>query len=241
MGETEKYLWGRVYSHARFLQAAPFVEMLAVCNNLAFGTVNKESDIDLFIIAKKGRIFTARIFVTFLLQILGVRRYGNKIFGRFCLSFFVDEGAMDLSKIAIKNDIYLAYWIKSMLPVIDDEIDEKFIYENGWIKNYFDDGKLELDKSKIIKKIFIFSVFKGFFEFLLSGGFGNFIEKKLKKWQMHRAKKKASMLGDEASILISDHMLKFHNVDKRKFYRDLWIEKYGDAKISKEKFILLFS
>jgi len=112
MEELEKKMWKKARRYVRFLQIVPFVRMVSVCNNLAFSKVREGSDIDIFIIAKNGRLFLVRSFVTFLLQILGVRRHGKKISKRFCLSFFIDESVMDLSKIALENDIYLAFWIK---------------------------------------------------------------------------------------------------------------------------------
>ena len=41
---------------------------------------------------------------------------------------------MDLSKIAIKNDIYLSYWIYSLKPIINrNNTYEKFIEVNSWV------------------------------------------------------------------------------------------------------------
>ncbi|MBI4231920.1 hypothetical protein HY605_01695, partial [Candidatus Peregrinibacteria bacterium] len=122
----EKKLWQRVNRYVKFLEWIPFLRMLAVCNNLAFDRVTAGSDIDLFIVAKKGRLFIVRTLVTGVLHVLGVRRHGDKVAGRFCLSFFVDDCALDLKKLAIERDIYLAFWIFSMKPVIDDGVSEKF-------------------------------------------------------------------------------------------------------------------
>ena len=126
------------------LRIIPFVKMVAICNNLSFGRVDEHSDIDIFVVAERGRLFFVRSFITFLLHISGVRRHGNKVAGRFCLSFFVDEEGTDLSKIALEKDIYLAFWVKNLVPVIDNGFASEFMRKNDWIRGYFEDDEFEL-------------------------------------------------------------------------------------------------
>jgi hypothetical protein len=64
----------------------------------------------------------------------GVWRRDTDIAGNLCLSFFITTEAMDLSHIAIENDIYLSYWIYYMRPIIyRDETYEKFLSANSWV------------------------------------------------------------------------------------------------------------
>lgn len=221
----EKKLWKRVDRYIKLLNWVPFLRMVAVCNNLAFGTANENSDIDLFIVAKKGRLFTVRIIVTGILHVLGARRHGSKIEGRFCLSFFVDDSALDLGSLAIDRDIYLAFWVKSMKPIIDDGVSSEFLASNPWILSYFKSGEIDLDRSRQIGRN---SLFRRFFAFLFGFSFGDFIENKLSNWQLRRARMKAINAGTSSDLLISEHVLKFHNVDRRREYRNKWLEKYGE-------------
>ncbi len=235
MDETEKKLWKKVNRYAWLLKFIPFLRMVAVCNNLAFGRVSIGSDIDLFIIADKGRLFTVRTFITFLFHFSGVRRHGNKIAERFCLSFFVDDSALNLTNIAIDKDIYLAFWIKSILPLIDDGVSREFVLANNWARKYFEkDEDFRIDESRVA---YGKSFLSRFFEILLDGVFGNFIENRLRKWQQKRARGKMEIAQESASLLINDHVLKFHNIDRRTEYRNRWIKTYGnDAKLTGERF-----
>jgi hypothetical protein len=89
---------------------------------------HKDSDIDLFIITKNNRIWTTRICFTLILTLLGQRKTTKKHAGKFCLSFFITENYLNLENIAIKNDIYLKYWIESLVPIINkNNAFEKFI------------------------------------------------------------------------------------------------------------------
>lgn len=233
--EIEKKLWGRVRRYVGILRIVPFLRMVAVCNNLAFGKVDGRSDIDLFVIAKRGRLFIVRIFVTFLLHVMGVRRYGNKVAGRFCLSFFVDEDGMDMKEIAIDNDIYLAFWMRTMVPIIDDGISGEFLDKNEWVKRYFEND-FAMDKSRVVKNSSFINKLLGW---ILDGWLGDKIEGVLKKWQMGRAKKKVLEVdAGVASLVVEDHILKFHNIDRRREYRKKWFDAYGrDEKLSLEKFL----
>ena len=238
--EIEKKLWQRVDKYIGRLNMVPFVRMVAVCNNLAFGKIDGKSDIDLFVIAEKGRLFIVRSFVTFLLHIWGVRRYDKKIAGRFCLSFFIDTEAMDLSKVAIRDDIYLAYWVRTMIPVIDDGISIDFLKENIWAKRFFEDGiDFSFNKNEV-GNTFLRRKSRAIFGWILNKRFGDFLERRLKSWQLKRARRKMDSSEAGASLIVDDHILKFHNIDRRSDYRRVWFDKYGDgAKITEERFLSL--
>lgn len=188
--------------YMRFVQMCPFVRFAAVCNNAAMGRVHEGSDIDLFFVMKKGGLFTGRFFVTLLLHLLGVRRHGGKVAGRFCLSFFMDDSDLDLSKIAIENDYYLAYWCKTMIPFIDRGIIERFENSNGWVPGL----KLRRDYLLPDKKPFLESI--------------SFPENFLASWQKKRILRKINRLARPHGIIANDHMLKFHDVDRRAVLRD---------------------
>lgn len=212
--------------------------MVAVCNNLSFGKVDERSDIDLFIVARSGRLFIVRSLVTAALHVLGVRRHGKAVAGRFCLSFFVDDSRLDLSDLALEKDIYLAFWIKSLLPILDDGLASEFFEANLWAKGYFE--REEYFKSDYSRKIDSRSGVKKFLEKVLVGRFGNKIENFLMSWQLERAKKKAEKVETESSFVIDRNILKFHNFDRRKLYRARWIESFGEnSKLTKEKFTTL--
>ncbi len=52
----------------------PQIQMVVLCNSRAMGEADENSDIDLFIIAKKGNLWIGRFIVTAITSLLGVRR-----------------------------------------------------------------------------------------------------------------------------------------------------------------------
>ncbi len=218
---AEKY-WNRTKMYGLYMRSVPFVKMIAVCNNLSYDNPNEQSDIDLFIVIKPGRMWFARLFITLILHFYGVRRYGNKIAGRFCLSFFVTTNEMNIGKLQIKpEDPYLAYWTKQLSPIYGEETYNEYMKQNeGWLKNEY--GLKFAEDSKKHMYVYNKSIRKKFFEFIFGGWFGDLIEKFLKKTFKKRTLRKMRELGPEASIVVTDDMLKFHNNDKRREYLERW-------------------
>jgi len=215
-------LWNRTNLYGQYMRVVPFVRMIAVCNNLAYDNPSQESDIDLFIVIKPGRMWLARFIITVILQFFGVRRYGNKIAGRFCLSFFVTTNKLSMKDLQIKpEDPYLAYWTKFLSPVYGESVYKDFKDENEmWIEEKY--GLKFSDNIKKHMHVSGESGVKKFFEWLFGGLLGNLIEGLLKKSFKKRTLHKMKKLGPEASVIVSDDILKFHNHDRRQEYFRKW-------------------
>lgn len=79
----------KIAYHHKMYAKLPFVEMIFLSNSITFNALDKNSDIDLFVVTKEGRIWTARFFASLIFFFAGIKRLKNKIFQKFCLSFFV--------------------------------------------------------------------------------------------------------------------------------------------------------
>jgi hypothetical protein len=212
---TDKLL-RRVKLYCRFLKYVPFVRFVGVCNTVAFGAPDEQSDIDLFIVVKNDRMFMTRLLITALFQLFGVRRHGQQIARRFCLSFFVTQRGMDLHDIQLnRDDVYLYYWLRTMRPVLGNmKVYKRFLKLNG-IPERFHHKKMLISGRR----------WNYFMEWLLGGYIGDFFEKMLGTWQKKRALKKKIALEDSSGIVISDDMLKFHNIDRRQEFYNRWQER----------------
>jgi hypothetical protein len=210
--------------HVKLMQMLPFVRTVALCNNLSFYNAERESDIDLFIITERKRLFFARSIIWLYTQLLGLRRHGDKTKGRFCLTFFVSKDGMNLESIKKENDIYLTFWVRLLRPLIGQDTYKELISQNKWINEYFDyeidQQKHLLPESKRLKRI------QSILEYAYKGSLGDGIEYLLKSWQKKRSEKKAQKLENRDGTIISDNVLKFHNEDMRDRYHLLWNSRY---------------
>lgn len=246
----EVLLWEKVSHHNTYFQKIPWILGIAVCNSLAMNAAHKQSDIDLFIITKRGRLWTVRILMTLLLSILWERKTSNKHAWKFCLSFFISEDGLDFTNIAIKNDIYLAYWIKTLKPIINRKnIFKKFRDVNKGLVStqsshpWFSSPLKEREAAESQNFIVPFSPKEekiqdwGIYEKNQGWRDKNPIHQLLKTPQLltycwdicekllrtlflPRTKKSFQKLWKPFWVVISDSMLKFHDRDRRKKIRD---------------------
>lgn len=217
---AEKF-WNRTKLYGHYMRSIPFVRMIAVCNNLAYDNSSEQSDIDLFIVVRPGRMWLARFLMTVVLHFFGVRRYGDKIAGRFCLSFFVTGDQMDISQFELKpEDPYLAYWTKNLRPIFGSLTYRDFRDKNQeWLSNYglhFDDSfrkHMYHYEDGRLKKIA---------EWMLGGFVGDLFERILKGTLKKKTLRSMQNLGPEANVIVTDEILKFHNHDRRQEFLERW-------------------
>lgn len=234
MDKIEKKLWRRVSIWSFLLKSVPFVNMIAVSGGLSFGIVDKKSDIDLFVVVKNGRLYTARFFMNVFLMMFGLRVFGENKARKFCLNFFVDERNADLSSIAIKDDIYLAYWIKRLVPIVDRRELKIFEGKNKWALKILGDEKLVIERSRIgWFKSFSFLSRRGL-EFVLRGKFGDRFEGFVFRKQKEHLK--SSDRGFDAKM--GNGIFKMHSPDRREIIRNSYREKFKTG-FDEEGFIAL--
>ena len=217
---AEKF-WNRTKLYGTYMRSVPFTRLIAVCNNLAYNNPSEQSDIDLFIVVKPGRMWLARFFITLILHFYGVRRHGHKIAGRFCLSFFVTSEKMDMQVFELPGeDPYLAYWAKNLRPIFGEKEYLRFRERNKkWLESYglsFDDSyktHMYHYEEGLVKKAA---------EWLLNGFFGDQLENLLKITLKKKTLRSMKNLGVHANVIVNDEVLKFHNYDRRREFLEKW-------------------
>lgn len=123
----------------RGLRHVPYVRAAAISGSLALLNSKPASDIDLFIIVKKNRIWLARVLVSGYFQILGQRRHGRFISDRFCLNHFVTE---ELA-VSRDKDLFTAVSYASMLPAFGAAVVSRFWQKNPWLRDFLHAPVLE--------------------------------------------------------------------------------------------------
>ena len=217
----------RARTAKKILSVIPFVEAIFVCNSVAAETANENSDIDLFIVTRPGRIWSVRFFSNVLMLAFGLRTAKGHDSGRVCLSFFVDENNLDIGGMRVaEDDVYLVYWLRQILPVFDPKnILEKIIEKNVWANIY-------AGSQPVLKKTESKCILKKIAEKILDAGAGNYLEKKLQEWQWKklRPELKAKIKEGSSEVVVSGGVLKFHENDARINIREEWTNifaKYG--------------
>lgn len=206
MSYWQKYLH-RAQKTAKFLRFDPFVKVVLLNGSIVRGEGSSESDIDFLIIAKAGRIYTARFFATILAGLAGHRRTGEKIAGRVCLNCYLSGKKLDISPHDTKSNLKVAKAYRYAIPLVDDGTSRKFFNENKWFGKYNVEGE---KVSKFLKnKYFVdFPIKpKHIFEKFLSRQLGDWLERKLMEYQQARILK-GKKIGDE--IFADESEIRLH-------------------------------
>lgn len=216
---------------AMIVRFVPFLSALFVCNTVASASASRDSDIDVFIVARHGRLWLVRLLTTTLLSIARLRRTRTRVANKICLSFYVTDAHLDVSDIAIDEpDIYLMYWIDQLVPIYDpDNVRERMTQKNSWVKRalphafqpYRMSERFRVDRTPIQQW------FRRIVERLWRDSYGGMLERQAKHIQKKKmATNRESVQGlPDTRVVINDTMLKFHENDRRQYYRDAWRER----------------
>jgi hypothetical protein len=239
--------WKKLKRIVTLLQAIPNVMMIAACNMMAINDIKPESDIDVFIIIKKNRIWLTRFLITLLVRAVGQWRHKKRIAGKICLSFYITDDALNLQSIAKKPyDIYLTYWVTLIVPLyknqnfnskfknnkIQKDIYQEFLKANFWVNEYLPNF-ISFEPVKFERKVSenkFFNLIKIIGERISDSRIGDWSEKLFKKIQKQKMEKnyQSAYYKKDLSVIISDQMLKFHELDRRILVRNLFEKKMAE-------------
>ena len=170
------------------LRWIPFVRSVFACNTVASAVAEGDSDIDVFIVIKKGRMWLSRMLVTLTLSLFKLRRTKNKIKNKICLSFYVTDDNLNIEDVSIDgSDIYLVYWLSQLVPLYDrDNLFESIQKANSWIKKFtpYAFQQYDLLHRWRVEDTKLSQTVKNIFERMWGGAYGNMIEKQAKGIQL---------------------------------------------------------
>lgn len=174
--------WRRFLKYSWVFRFIPFVEGVFGNGSMAIGNVSERSDFDVLILAKRGRIFTARAFSIIFFGLLGVRRSkhdsGANAADKVCLNHFVSPDSFRLTE-EINGFWQLLY--QKLVPVYgNSEVLESFFLAN---QDWLESRRFNLDLRHQHK---VSTSFKKLLETILTTSVGDYLETKLKDLQVKR-------------------------------------------------------
>jgi len=206
--------WKIFLSRSWLFRFIPFADLALAAGSMAMGNVRSESDFDVIIGVRVGRIFTARFFSVLAFEMFGWRRRKEHFSGvsakdKICLNHFVAPAAFRLSP------PHNAYWqelYRNLVPLYGEpaKVREFFLVNQTWAGevNFKNDDTRYRHRTK--------SFFKRKLEWFLSGKTGDWLEKTLRRWQIAKIEASAkSGQGFEPRIIYNDNELEFHPDTKR--------------------------
>jgi len=193
----------------------PYVRGIAISGSLSKNFADEFSDIDLFIITAKNRLWIARTIMHCfkkLTYLVNKEHY-------FCMNYYVDEQQLEIAE----KNIYTAIEIGTLIPLQGDLVFEQFYMENAWTRSFLPNKNMRVATAKPVNTSF----FKRTIEFLLFNRIGNAIDNMLMKitsgrWAKKTQDKKQNSHGLIMGMATGKH---FSKPDPKNFQNKL-LAKY---------------
>ncbi len=207
--------WRKFLRRAWLFKFIPFVDFVLAAGSLATGNMREDSDFDVIVGVRQGRIFTVRMFCFIGFGMFGLwARHPDKSKDRLCFNHFVTPRAYRLSP------PHNAYWqnlYANLVPVYGKPaLIQRFFRAN---KDWMKESRLYQSDARHLYKKFLAGQanwIKRTREWLLGGKIGNWLEKILKNIQLRKMQaQQESARGYKPRIIVSDDELEFHPDTKR--------------------------
>lgn len=132
----------RIQPYINFLKKFDAFSLIGFSGSVAMENAEPDADIDLFVIARPGSMWTARATALAAAEYMGVRRgrTSKSAPNKVCLNMFMDE--RDLTVPKYKQTAFVAHEILQMKPVFDRRaIYNRFLKANSWIYKFFPNAR----------------------------------------------------------------------------------------------------
>ncbi|TFF38211.1 hypothetical protein [Mucilaginibacter psychrotolerans] len=184
-----------------FLIKFPYVRGIGISGSLSKNFADEKSDIDLFIITAKNRLWVARTLMhcfkklTFLVN----RQH------HYCMNYYIDEQQLQIAE----RNIYTAIETDTLIPLEGDVTFEKFYAANTWTRALLPNKTLRLASAKPLKNYPL----KSLAEWGLNNSLGDLLDNMLmritsRRWNKKTTLKKLNMRGLILGMATGKHFAK---------------------------------
>jgi hypothetical protein len=149
---------------AALLSRFPYIRGVGVSGSLSKHYADEGSDIDLFIITEKNRLWIARTFLHLLKKLAFIIRREDW----FCMNYFVDELALEIPE----KNMYTAIEIVTLIPMQGASAFADFAEANRWTDRVLPQSGRQLSLQGERKA----SLLKRGLETLLNNAFGDLLD-----------------------------------------------------------------
>jgi len=198
--------WKKLLRLAKWFRFVPFIKFVLANGSLVLGLADKNSDFDVLVGVREGRIFAARYFLNLIFSILRARRLDDEKDSspdKLCFNHFVTPVTYHREGL---NE-FGAELYRNLVPLYGDEKNvREFLEANLEYGIRPEMNILDLRYSNTKPNLFA-----RFLEWFLSGFLGNFIEKKIAEpIARRRLQKYLSRKPIKDRVIVSERELEFH-------------------------------
>ncbi|KKR02478.1 MAG: hypothetical protein UT29_C0002G0040 [Candidatus Yanofskybacteria bacterium GW2011_GWA1_39_13] len=202
--------WKKFLRIAKWFQAVPYLRGVLASGSLSINNTEHESDFDVLLVVRSGRLYSCRIFLSLVASAFRARRtrYERSAPDKFCFNHYITDGNMNIKHESLFN----AQAYVNLKPVlVADGIFSRFYTENIWLNKYVYNFKPA--EEFVLRKVFynpLLSFVGSVGEFVLDSSLGDKFENWAKKYQQKRIKNNPTTYESGGRVVFSDNELEFH-------------------------------
>lgn len=166
--ENSRQAFHRAMFYGRILGRLPFIRMVALTGSLAMLNLSKNRDMDYMLVAKPGRVWTARAFALLLARV--TRLFGDVI----CPNVIISENALEWNE----RNLYTAREFAQMILVRGEGVFCQLRIVNKWTEDVLPNHVILNE----VKDDAESNALQHVIEFFLNNKLGNLFE----SWEMDR-------------------------------------------------------
>ncbi len=132
----------KIMNYLSALKRVSFIKSIAITGSVSMLNADEDGDVDLFIVTKAKRLWTARLIALLLAQAYGIRRhFGAKIaMNSICINLLFDERYLEIPD--VKKNEYVGHELLQMMKINDvDHTLVRLIYSNKWVFRLFPNAR----------------------------------------------------------------------------------------------------
>ncbi len=137
------------YRMTKFISKFPYVRAILLSGSISKGYMEKDSDVDYFIITQPNRLWVTRLLLMLFKKVFLLN--SRKI---FCINYFVDTETLEIEE----KNIFTATELTTLIPTYGKELYDELNSRNAWIREFYpnfpkrDTGRIAKKNISLIKK-----------------------------------------------------------------------------------------
>lgn len=223
--EAEKFM-AIAKKRAKLIARFPFVRAVMASGSLSKGFMDKNSDLDFFIVTAPGGLWIART-----LLVLYKRIFMFNSHKRFCVNYFVDTEHLEIEE----KNLFTATELATLIPLYGREFYSQLLDRNEWLLNFFPNYSGASLQSVPVGNV---GRPKRVLETILNGSLGRklnefFMNISLRRWKRIYEKKYATA-DFQVAFKTKQYASKNHPNHYQQKIRDLYTAKLENFKVTLE-------
>ena len=209
MEKEQAQKWRHLRRWAWWLQAVPYIHALFASGSLALGNVEADSDWDVMVVARSGRLYLARLGLLAAASLMGRLRVktDRDAADKFCFNHYVTTDGLALRH----HSLYTAHGLATLVPIMDTSRTlERLWQANDWMGQYVPlPTSAEFVRRRVTPSRFLMTVQRTL-EVILDATLGDTLERGVRRWMQRRIAATPATHEHGGRVSADDQELEFH-------------------------------